>query len=188
MARRTVLKTEAKTADDVRLWIANETGGQVQCVGEPLDCGHYWEFEAWSADGRTVDFSGVRQPCFSVIAISTCGKFARLRDSNHCEFDSPRVLPAFGTKLFGVDLPKTVRLEKGQIITGRLVGQDMLKDVWIVSGPGADVERVTMDSVGPNPRPTASDPDPETLIENKSEEELFNDEMRKLLVTIKSCE
>jgi len=188
MARRTVLKTEARTADDVPLWIANETGGQVQCVGEPLDCGHYWEFEAWSADGRTADFSGVRQPCFSVIAISVCGKFARLRDANHCEFDSPYVLPAFGANLAGADLPKTVTLEKGQIITGRLVGQDMLNDVWIVSGPGADIERISTDSIGPDPRPTAADLDPEISIANKSEEELFNDEMRKLLVSVQPRE
>src|SRR5258707_3729126 len=105
MARRQVFKKEARTADDVRLWIASETGGQVVCSGEPIDRGDYWEFEAWSSDGRTADFSGVHQPCFSVVAISVCGKFARLRDANHYEFDAPRVLPAWGSNLVGADLP-----------------------------------------------------------------------------------
>jgi len=75
-------------------------------------------------------------------------------------------------------------LEKGQIVTGTLVGQDRLKEVWIVSGPGADEERASMDSVGPDPRQTVPDSNPEPSIENKSEEELFNEEMRKLLVSI----
>jgi hypothetical protein len=124
------------------------------------------------------------RPKFEVLEISRCGDYARLRDDSLFEFNCPRIVPAFGAHLIGSDFPQTVLLEAGQTIEATVRGQDTLIDVFVVSGPGAEVERRYVEGVGPNATPVQVVPE-KSIVDQTRE---ANAEMRRMLDSLVPCE
>lgn len=104
--------------------------------------------------------------------LTTDEKSAQLRDEVGFVFSAPRVLPEF--------LGGTIRLQKGQIVSAVLVGQDQLRDALIEDANLC--ERELFASLGPDPGTVGWEPrnspglgagkDPEPTIEWSGKETL----------------
>jgi hypothetical protein len=202
MTFRLVSSADAKTAADAEAFVISDTGGQVVPIsGKTTEVSNGWRVEVYSTDGRTVLPLAAGREFFRVLAISKDGKFARLRDAFKIEYDYPRELPGFGSKILGME--ETVTLQVGQTISAVVSGGNLV-EVLVEEGEGAFVERPQVESLGPVPQgykieearnnydefrsllktgaaPTA---EPQLVPEPKSDEAQHVDDMRKLLERI----
>ena len=123
MAHRLVPIEKAKSAADAEAFVIQDTGGQViPVVGKTEAVEGGWRVEVYSTDGRAhVPLSAGRQ-YFKVVAISKCGKFARVQDDFGIEADAPRAFDSFGD---------TVTLEAGDMISALSAGQGDLREVFV---------------------------------------------------------
>jgi hypothetical protein len=150
MAFRLVPIENAKTAADAEAYITHDTGGAViPIVGKTEAVEGGWKVPCYSTDGRGEAPQAAGRLLFRVIAISKCGRGARIQDEFGQQVDVQRTLPAWGAHLNFADIPPTVTLEKGQTISGVSDGQNFLRDVVVehgdVSGPDGLKERREFD-------------------------------------------
>jgi hypothetical protein len=133
MAHRLVPIEKAKSAVDAEAFVVADTGSQViPVVGKTEAVEGGWRVEVYSTDGMAhVPLAAGRQ-YFKVIAISKCGKFARVKDEFETESDVPRSFDSFG---------ETVKLEAGDTISALSAGQGDLREVFVerrADGSGID--------------------------------------------------
>lgn len=123
MAHRLVPIEKAKTAADAEAFVIQDSGGQViPVVGKTEAVEDGWRVEVYSSDGRAhVPLAAGRQ-YFKVVAISKCGKFARVLDDFGIESDAPRAFDSFG---------EAVTLETNDLISALSAGQGDLREVFI---------------------------------------------------------
>ncbi len=122
MAHRLVPIQLAKTAVDAEAHVIDDTGGQIiPIVGKTTKVKDGWEFwrvEVYSMDGRAAAPMLAGKEQFTVIAVSVCGKFVRVRDSFGIENDIPRAFDS------------DVALEMGDVLSARYASPTEIVDIF----------------------------------------------------------